>query len=567
MKKLALLLMGTAALWAQAQPSQLLVQPRLGADPQTVARVAASLGAPIHHTISGINVHVLRVPAPALNRVQQALEKTGLFTFVEKDQTAHVTATPNDPDFSSQWHLAKIQAPNAWNTTIGSTNFPVAVIDSGADWTHPDLAANLLTGWNFLNGTSNTQDDQGHGTATAGTIGAVTNDNLGVSSVGWSIPVMPLLAVDSTGSASYSNMASAITYAADHGIRVINMSLAGSSASSTLDSAVSYAWNKGTVVFASAGNYSTSTPYYPAASPNVVAVSSTSSSDTISSFSNYGSWIDLSAPGEGILTLVNGGGYGSWSGTSFSAPITAATAALVLSVNPSLSASSLVSLLEQNSDDLGTPGYDIYYGYGRVNAYKAVTAAGTAPVDTTPPSVSISAPVASATVSGTISVTGSATDNVGVTNVQFFVDGVLQSSSTAASYSFSWNTAAFTNASHTVTVEAFDPAGNLGKASVTVTVSNAPVVDTTPPTVTITSPANGSTLVTNTKISVSATDNISVSQVSIYIDGVLKYTGTSAPYTYTWNTKKVAKGTHTITAKAWDAAGNVGSATPVSVTK
>jgi Subtilisin-like serine proteases len=369
---------------ADSVPGQLLVQSRLGANSSAVARTLAANGAGVQKEIPQIRVHVLRVAEPAIDRVQQALAASGLFSFVERDHTARVVATPNDPNFVSEWHLNKIQAPNAWNITTGSASITIGMADSGVDPTHEDLASKLVPGWSFLTGTSNTADVQGHGTETAGSAAAATNNGKGVAAAGWSNTVMPLQVVDSTGYASYSNMASAITYAADHGVRIVNLSLAGSSASSTLESAVSYAWNKGTVVFASAGNYSTSTPYYPAACTNAVAVSATTASDTLSSYSNYGNWIVLSAPGDSILTPMNGGGYGYMSGTSFSSPIVASVAALVLSVRPSLSASALVSLLEQNTDDLGAPGFDPSFGWGRVNAYKAVLAAANMAVSTAP---------------------------------------------------------------------------------------------------------------------------------------------------------------------------------------
>src|SRR5260370_16145068 len=309
-------------------------------------------------------------------------------------------------------------------------------------------------------------------------------------------------------------MASAITYAADHGVRIVNLSLAGSSSSSTLESAVSYDWNKGTVVFASAGNYSTSTPYYPAACTNAVAVSATTASDTLSSYSNYGNWIVISAPGDSILTPLNGGGYGHLSGTSFSSPIAASVAALVLSVRPSLSASALVSLLEQNTDDLGAPGFDPYFRCGRVNAYKPVLAAAKMAVSTAPPVVSISSPASGATVSGTISVQGTATDNAGVTNIEFYVDSQLVASTPSSPFPFSWNTASVPNGSHTRMVKAYDGSPNVGQTSVTVNVGNVikvVVVDTTPPVVSITSPANGTVVnPKSVKINVSATDNVGV---------------------------------------------------------
>lgn len=437
------------------------------------------------------------------------------------------------------------------------------MIDSGIDPSNTDISSKLVAGWNFLTGTSNTMDDLGHGTATGGTAAADTNNGVGVSGVAWNNMIMPLVVLNSSNSASYSDIASAITYAANNGVRVINISIGGSSSSSTLQNAVNYAWSKGAVIFASAGNNSSSAPNYPAACQYVVAVSATDVGDVLASFSNYGSYIDLSAPGNNILTTMMGGGYGYWYGTSFSAPIAAATAALVLSVNPGLSASALVSLLEQTSTDLGTPGWDEYFGYGRVNAYNAVVAAGSGGRDTTPPTASIASPTAGVTVSGTVVVTGTATDNVGVVEIQLWVDGALYTtaSSAASPFSISWNTATAVNGSHSLTVKAYDAAGNVGTSSaVSVTVNNVVIPPSTqPPVVTLSSPANGATVSGNVAIDASATDVVAVTQISIYIDGTLKTTATGAKATYTWNTRKAASGTHTITATAWDADGNTAS--------
>jgi hypothetical protein len=154
-----------------------------------------------------------------------------------------------------------------------------------------------------------------------------------------------------------------------------------------------------------------------------------------------------------------------------------------------------------------------------------------------------------------------------VTKVELWVDGALNASTTSASYSFNWDTTAVTNAVHTLTVKAYDAAGNMGQASVAVTASNILPPDTQPPTVAITNPVNGAKLGVNTKVNVSASDNVGLTQVSIYIDGVLQYTASGAPCVYNWNTKKLAPGSHVITAKAWDAAGNIGTASPVTVSK
>ncbi|MBT1077344.1 S8 family serine peptidase, partial [Geobacter grbiciae] len=188
--------------------------------------------------------------------------------------------------------------------------------------------------------------------------------------------------------------------AADHGVRIINLSYGGSTTSSTLQNAVNYAWNKGAIVFASAANYNTSTPYYPAACTNAVSVSATDANDAKASFSNYGPTIDIAAPGVSILTTANGGGYASVSGTSFSSPIAAGLGALILSVNPTLTNAQVVDIITRNADDIGTPGFDQYFGYGRINVLKSLTAAQSAvPVsDATAPTASITSPTNSSTV-------------------------------------------------------------------------------------------------------------------------------------------------------------------------
>jgi thermitase len=574
MRKLILLLAASSALLSAAPPQgndhvsgRLLAQPRLGANPNGVAAALANSGARLEKTLDRINVHVLQVPEQASDHIAAALMQSGMFTFVEQDHILRQAAgvTPNDPYFTSQWHLSAIQAPGAWGVTTGSSSVVIGVIDSGADWTHPDLASKLVPGWNFLTGTSNTQDsggDSGHGTAVSGAAVAATNNGTGVAGVGWSTMVMPLEIMDSTGSASYSNLASAITYAADHGVRIINVSMGGSTASSTLTSAESYAWNKGCVIFAAAGNNASSALVYPAADPNVVSVSATDVNNTFASFSSYGSWIDISAPGNNILTTMTGGGYGSWYGTSFSSPITAGVAALVLALKPGLSNSALVSLLEQNADDFGTAGWDQYFGYGQVNAYKAVLAAGAVVTDTTPPSVSIGSPANGSSVAGAISAQGTATDNIGVTNIQFYVDGTVVASTPSSPFAFSWNSANASNGSHTLKVTASDAAGNIGTASTSVTVNNLVVKDTTPPVVSIVSPVSGTTVGgVNVAIKASASDNVAVSQVSFYVDSVLKCTSTATPYSCTWNIKKASSGTHTIKVTGWDTSGNSTSAT------
>jgi thermitase len=347
--------------------------------------------------IAGLGVHVLDVAEESMETTRQALLGTGLFDYVEPDYYAETGATsPNDPSYISQWHLPKIGSADAWTMTTGSASVVVAVIDSGVYAAHPDLASKLVAGWNFVKSNADTSDVIGHGTEVAGALGAATNNGIGVAGVSWGSLVMPLVVVDNSNFAAYSDIAAAIQYAVDRKVRVINVSIGGAASSAVLQSAVDYAWSRGALVFAAAMNNGQSTPYYPAACTHAVGVSATDENDHRASFSNFGPWIALSAPGADILTTMNGGGYGYVNGTSFAAPIAAGVAALVLAANPQLSNQDVLSALKQGADSPGTPGFDPQFGWGRVNAWKAVRLVSASPAAAplpTPPTP-VAAPIA-----------------------------------------------------------------------------------------------------------------------------------------------------------------------------
>ena len=441
---------------------ELLVQPKPWASKASVKAAFKRHGAQVIDEIPQIAVKRLHIPEHALEKVKAALSKSGKFAFVEKHAKAQGVYVPNDDKYDSQWHLPKIQAPSGWDLSLGSSSVPIAIIDSGVDPDHPELSGKLMQGKNILDGSTDTHDVLGHGTAVAGSAAAISDNDQGVAGVAWNNPIMPLVVLSSDNWAYYSDIASAITYAADNGAKVMNISIAGSSSSWTLQNAVDYAWGKGAVIIAAAANESTSTPYYPAACDNVVAVAATDSNDNLASFSNYGDWIDLSAPGTSIVTTNNGGGYGSWYGTSFSSPITAGVAALMFSENPGLTNTDLVSLLNSSTDDLGASGFDSTYGHGRVNAYQAVLAAMNADTetDTTAPSVSISAPTDGDTVSGSIAVEAEASDDSNVDYVEFFVDGALMGSDSSSTFSTGWDSTSVSDGEHDLTATAVDTSGN-----------------------------------------------------------------------------------------------------------
>lgn len=546
---------------------RILVQFRPETTKSRGRRLIAQTGANDAGEIPGIGVHILELPVGANEQAfAHAFKAQPEVEFAELDRiVAPESMTPNDPSYPNQWHLPKIAAPTAWSNTTGSSSVTIAICDTGVDSSHPDLASKMVSGWNFYDNNSDTHDVYGHGTAVAGTAAASSNNSLGVASVAWGCMIMPLRVSAVDGGASYSAIANAITWAADHGARVANVSYLVSD-SSTVSSAGQYLQSKGGVLAVSAGNYATfsSAPD----NPYMLVVSATDQNDVLATWSNTGNNVDLSAPGVNIGTTTNGGTFGYGSGTSFSAPIVAGVAALVLSVNPSLTPVQVTNVLKQSADDLGPAGWDPSYGSGRVNAERAVSLAGGSPPpppDTTPPLVSISSPAAGSTVSGTISVQVTASDNVGVTAVNLSVDGVLLGGDSTSPYSFVWNTTAASNGTHTLTATANDGSGNTTSSSISVTVSN--LLDTTLPTISITSPANAATVSGNLSVLVNARDNVAVVRVELYVDGQLQAASTSVPFTTKWNTRREARGAHTLQCKAYDATGNVGTSSIITVYK
>jgi len=549
----------------------LLVKPKAHMTEAALHAFLSSQGAREHGSIPALDVRIVGVPAHAADKVLLALQRNKDVEYAEPDFEAHAIATTNDPYFTQghQWYLSKIEATTAWDTTKGSSNVVVAVLDTGVLASHPDISGKVLAGYNFVSNNTNTTDDNGHGTAVAGLTSASTNNGVGMAAVSWANPVMPVKVLGANGSGSYSGISNGITWAADKGARIINLSLGGTSSSKTLQDAVNYAWKKNVILIAAAGNNGNNTPVYPAACTNVVAVSATNSSDGRPSWSNYGSYVDVSAPGVSVLTLSGASGYANWNGTSFSSPVASGVVALMVSANSSLSNAGIVDALLKNSDDIGAAGYDVYFGHGRVNARRAVAAVTTSsPADTTPPVASINSPANGATLSGSVNVGVSATDNVGVTKIELYIGGVLSGQSSSASATFTWNTVNFQDGTYTLESRAYDAANNVGTSTISVTVKNSTQTDTTAPVAAITSPSDGSTLVgRTTKITVSASDNVAVTKVELYIDGKLFGTSTSSSPTFNWNTNKVAKGAHTLQAYAFDAAGNIGASRLITVYK
>jgi thermitase len=568
----ALLALAPAGYAQQFVRGRLLVKFRSNVSEPQGRAVAQGLGAQSSGSIPGTGVQILQLPANANeNAFANAFRQRGEVEFAELDVILPPSdVIPNDPEYAAQWHLPRVDAPAAWSTTTGVSGVIIAIVDTGVDPTHPDLASKLVAGWSTYDNTSNTSDVYGHGTKVAGTAAAITNNAAGVAGVCWNCWIMPIRAAGSNGSATYSSLAAGITWAADHGARVANVSYMAST-SSTVTSAASYMRSRGGVVTISAGNYGALEPSPD--NPYVLTVSATDPNDVLYSWSNTGNNVDVAAPGC-VYTTAMGGGYTSSCGTSFSAPIVAGVAALVMSQNPGLSGADVMARIQQTADDRGASGWDTVYGYGRVNAARAVNPNGASAPDTSAPTVSVTSPGAGSTVSGTVTVQAAASDNVGVTAVSFYVDGVLLGTDTSAPFSYSWNTGSSGNGGHTVTAQARDAAGNNASQSISVNVNNTTAPspstgDTTAPAVIITSPGAGARVSGNVSVLVNTSDNVGVVRVELYVDGALTDASTSAPFTTTWNTnpRKVAPGAHSLQVRAYDAAGNAGLSQIVTVYK
>jgi hypothetical protein len=545
---------------------RVLVKFRSDVSSNRVSGLLSSLGAVGSKEIEGSRVRIVELPAGLDEEfAAQAFKAQPEVEFVELDRIlAPDELIPDDPNYVNQWHLPKIASPTAWAATTGSPTVTIAILDTGVDSSHPDLASKIVPGWNCYDNNDNTADVHGHGTTVAGAAAASSNNALGVASVAWGCQIMPVRISDPAGYASVSTIATGLSWAADHGARVANISYACSTFS-TISSAAQYFQGNGGVVTISSGNNGIydSTPD----NPYVITVGATTSTDALASWSNTGNYLDLAAPGVSIQTTTRGGGFGSTSGTSYSSPIVAGVAALMLSANPDLNPDQVQTLLRQSADDLGTAGWDPGFGWGRVNAAQAVTLAtstvGTP--DLMPPVVSVLSPSNGSSVSSTVTVQASASDNVGVVSVSFSVDGTVIGTDSDAPYSLNWDTTTFSNATRTLTATASDYAGNQSSEAVSVTVSNVPGAQ--PPSITIVSPTQGSTISGSVSVLVNATDDLGVKQVDLYVDGVLKSSAKRAPFTTKWDARRASAGAHTLQCVARDANGNSSSSQVVTVYK
>jgi subtilisin family serine protease len=378
---LAMLLVTPHAAFAQTQAqyaeNEVIVglQPELnyteGAALVTACGCEYGYGASVIEYNQGLNCMLLSVE-DIKGFISEASGVSGV-RYAEPNYIVRALYTPDDPYYDYQWALPAINASTAWDYEKGNASVTIAIVDTGIQSDHPDIAANYAPGgYDWVNDDSNPYDDHGHGTHCAGIAAAVMDNGEGIAGVA-QVSVMAEKVLDFFGFGTDWTVAQGITHAADNGADVISMSLGGYQYSQTVEDACEYAWDEGCVLIAAAGNDNQCGVSYPARFDSVICVGAIDENDDRCDFpgwwgSNWGPEMELVAPGHEILSTIPSNSYESYDGTSMAAPHVAGVAALLLSKYPTLNNEEVRWRLNDTAVDLGDTGWDEYYGYGKINA-------------------------------------------------------------------------------------------------------------------------------------------------------------------------------------------------------
>jgi subtilisin family serine protease len=362
-------------------------------------RIHQSIGSTVMKKIQGVSglEHVKLDPSTTVADAVAYYKSNPEVEYAEPNYRRRAAVIPNDPGFNLQWGLTKINAPSAWDISTGG-NVVIAVPDTGINYNHSDISANIwsnsseipgngidddgngyvddIRGWNFVSSNNSPMDDNDHGTHVAGIIGAVGNNQIGIAGTMWNCKLMPLKILDSEGNGYISDEVSAIYYAIAKGVKIINFSLTGADYSLTEYNAINAAKNAGILVVAAAGNESSNNdviPQYPAnyGLQNIISVASSNSSDTLSSFSNYGTSVHVAAPGSSIYSAIPSG-YGYMSGTSMATPHVSGLAGLLFGYYTNYTYSQVRSTILNYSDILPSLSGRVQTS-GRINAYLSLS--------------------------------------------------------------------------------------------------------------------------------------------------------------------------------------------------
>ena len=567
-------------------PGRLLVKLLRGADPISTLR---ELGVEPVDRIPQVDTWIVKVPEGAELKTAEKLQKDIRVEYAEPDYYVHELLIPNDPLFNRQWHLSLVDCPGAWDIATGSSDIIIAILDTGIDLTHPEFTGKLVAGYNALTQTGSPVDNRGHGTHVAGIAAALTDNGIGVAGVNWGARIMPIKVLDTGGRGSDSTIARGINWAVDNGAKVINLSLGGTNYSNTVYNSVQRARRSGVLLFAAAGNdYLSGNPkLYPAAYEGVVAVGATDNLDRRASYSQTGDYIQFVAPGgdpygdddadpnhwiTSTWRRASGTSYAMASGTSQSSPIAAGLAALIWSVKPELSSDEVLEIMRSTAVDLGRPGWDPEYGYGRIDVGAALRAVGGASSKNEIKAF-ITAPKPGDFVSGVAGIYGKI-EGSGIVSyrVQFGIGDNPKSWYDLVSKSgvpppegmvAQWDTTQLVDGTYTLKLSASSSSG-MSVESALVSV----VVDNTSPVVEVETPYTGAVISGSTNITIKVKEpNLSAVAVqygrgeapSVWFD-LEPVKSDNGVYRLVWDTFGLSGGTYTIRAIASDKAGNVGMA-------
>jgi subtilisin family serine protease len=530
----------------------LLVGLRRGADQDApVERLEARTDIEVTdpEPVTGINAVTVDVSGRDQAAALAALRRDPAVAYVEVNHEVRATdVTVNDPRSGSQWGLRDTRVPAAWDRTIGSADITVAVVDSGVSAVS-ELTGALVGGYDFVNNDANPADDDGHGTAVASGIAAGGNDGSGFAGICWTCRIMPVKVLDSSGGGNVGNVAAGITWAADHGAKIINLSLGGAGDSIAVRNAVDHAIRRGALVVAAAGNEGSTAYSYPAAIPEVLAVGWADGGGNRNPDSNHGAWVDVAAPGCNMAQLANGAIVDGFCGTSAASPVVAGIAALVLAATPAATAADLTRAI--TSTAVPVPGG--WVERGRVDAAAAVAALpGGASPD---PSVRATHPGAGSQLRGYPGF--SAVTSPDVVSVQLVVDGAVVATDTDAPWRLWWNTGG-RNGAVTVNLRATDADGHSTTVGMPITLDNAA------PRVSFRSPAVRAAVRAVVRVTPEVSDNVAVGRVELLAGGRVVATDWSAPWSLGWLSGRTNSAV-TLGLRAYDRAGNVSSATRVVI--
>ncbi|MCP4220505.1 MAG: S8 family serine peptidase [bacterium] len=525
------------------------------------------------------DIHVYKMAEPGKkDAILKALNADASVLYAEPDYLVEVAAVPNDPSYASLWGLHSgsdidIDAPEAWDISTGGSDVVVGVIDTGVDYTHPDLAANMwqnsgeiagdgidndgngfiddIHGINAITNSGDPMDDHYHGTHCAGTIGAVGNNGIGVVGVCWNVKIMALKFLSASGSGYNSNAVTCIEYAVAQGVDVMSNSWGGGGYSHSLADAITAAENAGILFVAAAGNSAVnndSSPHYPSSYSQdiVLAVAATDRYENMASFSCYGpTSVDVAAPGVGIYSTAPGSSYRSLSGTSMATPHVAGLAALLKANEPGLTGLEIKNRIMATVEKTDALEGNILTG-GRVNAYYALT---NAPF----PEVTLTNPLNETIISGTVTMSATPAAAERVARIEFYMINTLKASVESAPWEFDFDTTAELDGTWTLKAVLVETSGRTTEHQIRVLINNSGT-----PAALITAPDSGSVISGNTHITAQAAHNGGVARVEFFIGEVSIGQDATAPYELDWNSTTIANGYHSLIVRAYGSDTGVG---------